>query len=96
MGVWLVKVINAVFRDSHLNTAIFFKLGQRVAMVTKQNGIEIRRKHYIGEYEYTQNIGAQTVKEVSFIATPTGLAAADVRRTTSADTLYLILTDHLE
>jgi RHS repeat-associated protein len=71
--------------------------GQRILMISKEiddeNEVEVSRKYYSGEFEYTLK-PSNIKKEVSYISAPAGLVAADVKEGTES-VLYYILTDQL-
>jgi RHS repeat-associated protein len=68
--------------------------GQRVLMVSKEDNVITAKKYYVGEVEYTFYPSSAPAKEVTFISSPTGLCAADVKLGTTG-TFYYIITDHL-
>jgi RHS repeat-associated protein len=68
--------------------------GQRVLMISLEDGVEVSRKYYTDEFEYTVDPLGNT-KEVTFINSPTGLIAADVNYSNQTDKFYFVLTDQL-
>ena len=68
--------------------------GQRVLMVSQEDNVIVSKKYYVGEYEYTVYPSPAPAKEVTFISSPTGLIAANVKIDTTT-TFYYVLTDHL-
>ena len=65
---------------------------ERIKSLTKQNGNEINRRYYIGDYE--KDLTAGTTKHLHYISSPAGLIAIVVRENGS-DTYYYTYTDHL-
>ena len=68
--------------------------GQRVLMISKEDNVITAKKYYVGEVEYTVYPSPAPAKEVTFISSPTGLIAANVKIDTTT-TFYYVLTDHL-
>lgn len=64
----------------------------RIRSITKQNGNEINRRYYFGEYE--KDITGGTTRHLHYISSPAGLVAIVVRENGN-DTYYYTYTDHL-
>lgn len=64
----------------------------RLRAITQQNGSEINRHYYFGDYEKDVTGGA--TKHLHYVSSPAGLIAIVVRESGS-DTYYYTYTDHL-
>lgn len=64
----------------------------RLRAITQQNGSEINRRYYFGDYE--KDITGSTTRHLHYISSPAGLIAIVVRESGS-DTYYYTYTDHL-
>jgi RHS repeat-associated protein len=66
----------------------------RIRSITKQNGNEINRRYYFGEYEVETNINGIKIRELHYISSPAGLVAIVVRENGN-DSYFYTYTDHL-
>ncbi len=92
---WFNKVSQITDNDN--NYELDFTYGpdySRAKMETHKNSSLTKTKYYAGNYEKVVESGGNTI-EYTYIASPAGLVAVNIKKINSPDSLYYIHSDYL-